>query len=68
MPRKKARLAPDQRSGCPMRWWPSSPRGCLAGRPELREYFAPVCVIRGIPVQAPANTVSVEFARGRDLQ
>jgi hypothetical protein len=38
MPRKMARSAPDHRSGCPMRWWPSSPRGCLAGRPEIREY------------------------------
>jgi hypothetical protein len=34
-----------------MRWWPSSPRGYLAGRPEIREYFAPVCVIRGVPVK-----------------
>ena len=30
--------APDHRSGCPMRCWPSSPRGCLAGRSEIREY------------------------------
>jgi hypothetical protein len=29
---------PDHRSGCPMRWWPSSPRRCLAGRPVIREY------------------------------
>jgi hypothetical protein len=29
---------PDHRSGCPMRWWPSSPRGPLAGRPEIRGF------------------------------
>ena len=27
----------DPRSGCPIRWWPSSPRGCLAGRPRIRD-------------------------------
>ena len=38
MPGKMARSAPDHRSGCPMRWWPSIPRVWLAGRPEKREY------------------------------
>jgi hypothetical protein len=38
MPGKMARSGPDHLSGCPMCWWRSSPRGCLAGRPEKREY------------------------------
>ena len=38
MPGKMARSAPDHRSGCPMRWWPSIPRVWLAGRPDKREY------------------------------
>jgi hypothetical protein len=29
---------PNHRSGCPMRWWPSSPRGCLARGPGKREH------------------------------
>ena len=39
MPGKMARSALDHRSGCPLRWWPSSPRACLAGRPEIRQMF-----------------------------
>ena len=38
MPGKMARSAPDHRSGCPMRWWPSISRVWLAGRPDKREY------------------------------
>jgi hypothetical protein len=40
---------PDHRSGCPMRWWPSSPRGCLAGRPEKREYLRQFGIHPGNP-------------------
>ena len=37
MPEKMARSVPEHRSGCPIHWWPSSPRGCLAGRPRIRK-------------------------------
>jgi hypothetical protein len=50
MPGKMARSTLDHRSGCPLRWWPSSPRACLAGRPEIRECSRSLGVIRGIPV------------------
>ena len=42
----------DHRSGCPMRWWPSSPRGCLAGRPEIRKYSRQIGSHLGIPVHS----------------
>lgn len=39
MPEKMVRSAHCFRpSGCPIRWWSSSPRFCLARKPENREY------------------------------
>src|SRR5271170_5489007 len=58
MPGKMARSAPDHRSGCPMRWWPSSPRGCLAGKPEIREYSRQIELSGESPVKMVSHGVT----------
>jgi len=67
MPGKMARSAPDHRSGCPMRWWPSSPRGCLAERSEERDIHASLGVIRGIPPKLNRFPIGRSCQNGADF-
>ena len=38
---ENGQISPRPPFGCPMHWWPSSPRGCLAGRPKNARIFTP---------------------------